>query len=107
MVLFVFVNTLNLMIFKYDFMFYFRVAKVRESNQLDKVSPGLDLLAMSFTEFLSVHGKQYGDQTEFNERMKIFQENLEYIEAHNADPKHSFKLGLNQFSDLTEEEFLD
>ena len=44
---------------------------------------------------------------EFNERMKIFQDNLDYIEAHNSNTDHGFKLAVNQFSDLTEEEFID
>lgn len=38
-------------------------------------------------------------------RFKVFKENMVKIKAHNS--RSSFKLGLNRFSDMTEEEFLE
>ena len=41
---------------------------------------------------------------ESNTRFKVFQQNLKNILEHNAG-NHSYKIGLNQFSDMTKEEF--
>lgn len=38
-------------------------------------------------------------------KYKIFKANLKEIKAHNSNPGSNWKLGLNQFSDLTAEEF--
>lgn len=38
-------------------------------------------------------------------RMKIFSQNLEYINKHNSKPNTTFKLGLNKFAHLTLTEF--
>jgi len=40
------------------------------------------------------------------QRYKNFREQLKKIDTHNADPIFTWKLGLNQFSDLTQEEFV-
>jgi len=38
-------------------------------------------------------------------RFKIFKENLAKIKEHNANAEHTFQVGLNQFSDMTNAEF--
>lgn len=50
-----------------------------------------------------LHEKRYTLQ-EYFQRLPIFMENRRRVEQHNAE-NHSFQLGLNQFSDLTFEEF--
>jgi len=47
------------------------------------------------------HGK------EFIQRLEIFIKEVETIEKHNADPKKTFTMGLNQFSHLTYNEWKD
>ncbi|RYR70400.1 hypothetical protein Ahy_A03g016893 isoform B [Arachis hypogaea] len=51
------------------------------------------------------HGKYYKDSNEKELRFKIFKENVERIEAFNSDGNKSYKLGINQFADLTNDEF--
>ncbi|QCD76845.1 cathepsin L [Vigna unguiculata] len=63
-------------------------------------------VAEAFQHWKSQHGRQYVDDAEKGKRFKIFAENLEYIEKFNNGGKKSYKLGLNPFSDLTEEEFI-
>jgi hypothetical protein len=41
-----------------------------------------------------------------NSRFEIFAQNYEAIKAHNANPDSHFEMGLNKFSDMTHEEFL-
>lgn len=57
----------------------------------------------SFNEWSEMHGKTYAP-TERDYRMTIYQENLAKIDAHNAK-NLSWTMGVNQFADLTAEEF--
>jgi len=38
-------------------------------------------------------------------RLAIFNQNLAKISAHNADSTQTYKMGINQFTDMTQEEF--
>ncbi|RID53385.1 hypothetical protein BRARA_G00781 [Brassica rapa] len=48
----------------------------------------------------------YSDESEKQMRLKIFKKNLEFIENFNNKGNQSYKLGVNEFTDLTDEEFL-
>lgn len=63
-----------------------------------------------FESWQSRHGKHYSNLQEKSKRLEIFRSNLEYIDAHNKNRISSKKgsghwLGLNNFADLTNEEF--
>ncbi len=59
-----------------------------------------------FEEWINEHSKEYASTEEQSRRYKIWLNNHEYIQRHNnKNPKPSFVLGHNQFSDLTEEEY--
>ncbi|XP_058870021.1 procathepsin L-like isoform X2 [Acipenser ruthenus] len=58
-------------------------------------------------EWKGLHGKQYSEETESYRRM-VWEDNWRFIEQHNqehAAGKHSYKLGMNHFGDLTNQEF--
>jgi C1A family cysteine protease len=58
--------------------------------------------------FKSTHGKLYSDKHEESYRRMIWEKNVKYINAHNAeaaDGKHTFTLAMNKFGDKTNEEF--
>merc|ERR1711998_628564 len=65
---------------------------------------GIDYDAL-FAQFKQDHGKVYnGDEAE---RFEIFKANVDEIEAHNAQAEElGYELGINQFTDLTKQEFL-
>eukprot|EP01039_Chlorochromonas_danica_P003824 gene3824-4175_t len=44
---------------------------------------------------------------EFIKRVAIFAANVDYIERHNSDNSQTYQLGINQFTHLTFDEFLD
>ena len=50
------------------------------------------------------HGRVYKDAAEKAHRFEIFKTNMELIESFNAGD-HKFRLGANQFADLTNDEF--
>lgn len=52
------------------------------------------------------YGKVYRDTAEKEKRFQIFQENMERIDDFNRVNEKSYKLGINQFTDLTNEEFI-
>lgn len=63
----------------------------------------LDETAVRFTNFMNTYNKTYLD-SELSLRYNIFKDNLQRIEAHNS-AGHSWTMGVNQFADLTADEF--
>ena len=63
-----------------------------------------EVMAM-YEEWLVKHGKAYNGLGEKERRFEIFKDNLRFIDEHNADESHSYKVGLNRFADLTNEEY--
>jgi C1A family cysteine protease len=58
-----------------------------------------------FTEFLKKFEKKYESLEALEKRFDIFRENVKAIFEHNALPHKNFTMGINQFTDLTPEEF--
>ncbi|KAF7822926.1 senescence-specific cysteine protease SAG39-like [Senna tora] len=58
-------------------------------------------------QWMGEYGRVYKDSNEKEMRYKIFKQNVERIEAfnNNAGKNQPYKLGINQFADLTNEEF--
>ncbi|XP_072381112.1 cathepsin L-like [Diabrotica undecimpunctata] len=71
---------------------------------LQKISPNN---ALCYPESIKKkYNKNYKFRSVDNERYKIFQKNLRYIEEHNAERGLStFEMGVTKFTDMTAEEF--
>ncbi|XP_020271176.1 senescence-specific cysteine protease SAG39-like [Asparagus officinalis] len=54
--------------------------------------------------WMSQHGRVYKNEAEKAHRLATFKTNKELIESFNAGD-HKFKLGINQFADLTNDEY--
>ncbi|KAL4334670.1 hypothetical protein GQ457_07G015190 [Hibiscus cannabinus] len=52
------------------------------------------------------YGRKYESKFEKEMRLNVFKENLKYIENFNNAGNTSFKLGLNEFADMTQDEFI-
>ncbi|KAK8579302.1 hypothetical protein V6N12_069629 [Hibiscus sabdariffa] len=57
-------------------------------------------------QWMDDYGRKYKSNLEKEKRLDIFKENLEYIESFNNGGNRSFKLGLNEFADMTHDEFI-
>jgi len=64
-----------------------------------------DYYMSRFLDFIQKFSKEYDDK-EFSVRYEVFKKNVDFINAHNnKKPTPSFTVGINQFADLTLEEF--
>ena len=57
-------------------------------------------------KWMAEHGFSYENETVKKTRYQIFKDNVAHIKRHNQEGKHTYKLGINKFADLTNEEFL-
>ena len=60
-----------------------------------------------FTNFQERFSKRYENIQELETRFQIFRTNLRNIILHNLDHTQNFTMGINQFTDLTAQEFKD
>ncbi|CAL5444360.1 unnamed protein product [Camellia sinensis] len=56
-------------------------------------------------QWMADHGRVYKDNAEKEMRFKIFNDNVQFIESFNSAGNRPYKLSINQFADLTNEEF--
>jgi len=78
---------------------FFVVASASPDEPLQHGDP----LRGEFTEWMRTHAKSYSTE-EFVSRLSVWRENQRFIEEHNRH-NHSYRLGMNQFGDLTADEF--
>ena len=55
--------------------------------------------------WMAQYNRIYKDTTEKAQRFEVFKANVKYIESFNAGENRKFWLGVNQFADLTNDEF--
>ncbi|XP_078149448.1 senescence-specific cysteine protease SAG39-like [Carex rostrata] len=65
-----------------------------------------DPLLSAYEKWMSDFGRVYGSDTEKQHRFEVFKANFEFIESTNKQPAMTYTLGLNEFADLTNEEFV-
>ncbi|CAL9073970.1 unnamed protein product [Musa acuminata var. zebrina] len=61
-----------------------------------------------YDAWMAAHGRAYNALGERERRFEVFKDNLRFVDAHNAAAGagvHGFRLGLNRFADLTNEEY--
>ncbi|RRT40783.1 hypothetical protein B296_00046833 [Ensete ventricosum] len=54
---------------------------------------------------MAQYGRKYANESEKSYRLGVFTRNLDYVNAFRQAGNHSYTLGLNEFADLTKEEF--
>jgi C1A family cysteine protease len=68
---------------------------LQDSNWLDE----------QFARYISRYGKSYGTKEEYLYRRSLFEKQLEIVSAANSRNDVTYRVGLNQFSDLSDQEF--
>lgn len=63
-----------------------------------------ELEGYTFEDYVAEYARSYPTAEETASRKALFEARLEDIRAHNADPSLTYRRGVNQFSDRTEEE---
>jgi len=58
-----------------------------------------------YEAWLVNHGKAYNALGEKERRFEIFKDNLRFIDEHNKVENRTYRLGLNRFADLTNDEY--
>ncbi|PON67191.1 Cyseine protease [Trema orientale] len=58
-----------------------------------------------YTRWAAEHNRAYNGLGEEEKRFVIFKDNLRFIDQHNAEKNRTYKVGLNRFADLTNEEY--
>lgn len=58
-----------------------------------------------FEQWMTKYGRVYTDAGESERRFQIFKDNYEYIESINKAGNLTYRLGLNHFADMTNDEF--
>ncbi len=58
-----------------------------------------------FIDYMADFKKVYHSNDELHSRYNIFHDNLEYIETHNRDLSHTYKVGINRFADMSHNEY--
>jgi len=71
------------------------------SNFLQQIDP----IDSVFARYLAQHGKSYSTKEEYERRKAIFAAQLKKVTDHNSRNGPTYHLGMNMFSDLTQEEF--
>ena len=62
-------------------------------------------IKVEWENFKIKHSRNYESIEEEAYRFKVFKDNLEMIKKHNVDATKTYKMGMNHFGDLTEDEF--
>lgn len=58
-----------------------------------------------YTRWVAEHNRAYNGLGEEEKRFEIFKDNLRFVDQHNAEKNRTYKVGLNRFADLTNEEY--
>ncbi|KAH7653591.1 Fruit bromelain protein [Dioscorea alata] len=62
-------------------------------------------MAERYEQWMVEYGRTHKTTEEKLHRFEIFMSNVQFIESFNAAGNHTFELGINQFADLTNQEF--
>merc|ERR1719326_310882 len=65
---------------------------------------GMDEKA-EFDAFAKKHQKKYKNHVEYRKRYTVWKDNLDFVRKWNSDGSRNFNVGMNEFADLTDDEF--
>ncbi|XP_062013011.1 zingipain-1-like [Rosa rugosa] len=63
-------------------------------------------IAEKHEQWMEKYGRVYPNSAEKQRRLAIFMKNVEFVEKSNSEGNKTYKLSINEFSDMTNEEFM-
>ncbi|XP_077227552.1 senescence-specific cysteine protease SAG39-like [Tasmannia lanceolata] len=80
------------------------VLGVWASQAISRTLPAVSM-SEKHEQWMARYGRLYKDATEKEQRFKIFEDNVEFIESFNSVGDKPYKLSVNEFADQSNEEF--
>lgn len=59
----------------------------------------------AYVQFIAEYGRSYATKEHASEKYEVFKRNYQTIKVYNKEQRFPFTLGVNQFADITPEEF--
>ncbi|XP_020089329.1 ananain-like [Ananas comosus] len=87
------------------FLFLFLCVMWASPSAASRDEPS-DPMMKRFEEWMAEYGRVYKDNDEKMRRFQIFKNNVNHIETFNSRNGNSYTLGINQFTDMTNNEFV-
>jgi cathepsin L len=60
-----------------------------------------------FQDYMRSFSKQYDSEEEYRKRLGVFSDSVRFVDEWNGAKEHSFRVAINEFADLTGEEFAE
>ncbi|KFK44743.1 hypothetical protein AALP_AA1G297100 [Arabis alpina] len=79
---------------------------LKVSQATSRVTFHESLIADHHRQWMTRFSRVYNDELEKQMRFDVFKKNMKYIEKFNKKGDRTYKLGVNEFADWTEEEFI-
>lgn len=71
-----------------------------------RLLPNQNPMRVRHEQWMAEYGRTYKDDAEKEYRLKIFEETVKLVESHNSGGNSTYELAVNEFADLTMEEFI-
>merc|ERR1711934_350617 len=81
------------------------IPEVQHLDVEEELQEGVGAMLGRFQDFMKMHGKSYDSDEEFQKRLKIFGDSVSFVEEWNSNPNSKFRVAVNEFADMSDEEF--
>lgn len=84
------------------------MAEARDLSSTSTGGYGEEAMKVRHQQWMTEHGRTYRDEAEKAHRFQVFKANADFVDASNAagDDKKSYRMELNEFADMTNDEFM-
>jgi len=67
---------------------------------------GVEAMKVRHQQWMAEHGRTYKDEAEKARRFQVFKANADFVDRSNAAGRNSYQLAINEFADMTNDEFV-
>jgi len=99
-------NTSTILYLLLSVLLLFAGIRLHDERSYDSKDKEEKQIRIAYSEWQTRYGKLYATPSESHYRLATFSKNYKMIKDHNSGVGSSFTMGLNEFADLTTEEFL-